>query len=118
MKTGEHLKIVKMGDNAMGVVLDGNPQRPEPIYFRVVIPGGEVDIVRTSDDDYWVHVRVNHLGHGSFCHSEEVPGRILDARLDLTSKHTVDVDVGDFNSPDLYHLAVRITTKEVGKDVG
>jgi len=113
MRTGEDLRITQMGQSVMGVVLEGNPQRPEPIHFRVVIPGGDVDIVRTSDDDYWVHVRVNHPGHGSFCRGEDVPGKILDARLDLTSKHTVDVNVGDFNSPDLYHLAVRVTTKEV-----
>ena len=44
--TGKHLKIKKMGDAVLGVKLEGNPQKPEPIYFRVVLPFGDVDIAR------------------------------------------------------------------------
>jgi DNA (cytosine-5)-methyltransferase 1 len=36
-------------------------------------------------------------------------GRIVDARMDILGRHTGDVNVGDFNDPDLYHLAVRVT---------
>jgi hypothetical protein len=50
-----------------------------------------------------------------FVKGEDVPEKIINARLDLISKHTVNVNVGDFNSPDLYHLAVLVTTKR-GKE--
>jgi len=50
MTTGSHLKIKKMGDAVLGVELKGNPKEPEPIYFRVVLPFGHVDIVRIAPD--------------------------------------------------------------------
>lgn len=43
MKTGGHLKIRSMGENALGVTLEGNPNKPEPIHFRVCSPGGDVE---------------------------------------------------------------------------
>lgn len=52
------------------------------------------------------------------CHHDELDGkpdravmdaRITDARLDLFDKATSQVDVGNFNDPSLYHLAVRVT---------
>lgn len=113
MRTGSHLKIKAMGDNVLGVELEGNQNRPEPIHFRVCFPGGDVDIVRTTDDDYWVHVRVNHEDHGMFNPGEDIPARIIDARLDLTNEHTANVNVGDFNNPNLYHLAIRVTRKPI-----
>ena len=48
MQIGSHLKIKKMGDAVLGVRLEGNPEKPEPIHFRVVLPFGDVDIVRTT----------------------------------------------------------------------
>lgn len=108
MKTGSHFKIRSMGEKVLGVELEGNPSNPEPEHFRVCFPGGDVDIVRTTTNDYWIHVRVNHEDHGAFVKGEDVPARIVDARLDLTNKHTAEVNVGDFNDPNLYHLAVRV----------
>jgi len=64
MTTGSHLKIKKMGQAVMGVKLEGNPAKPEPTYFRVVLPYGHVDVVRTNNDDYWVHIGTNHPDDG------------------------------------------------------
>lgn len=36
------------------------------------------------------------------------PGAIKDARLDQTDKHASESNLGDFERPELYHLAVRI----------
>lgn len=101
-----------MGEKVLGVRLEGNPKKPEPEHFRIVFPGGDMEVARTTDNDYWIHVRVNHPDHGMFVKGEDVPGKILNARLDLTDRNTVDADVGDFNNPALYHLAVRVTTKQ------
>lgn len=107
--TGKHLRIKPMGDNVLGVKLEGDKSKPEPIHFRVCFPGGDVDIVRTSDNQYWVHVHVDKEAdlHGP----HETTGKIVDARLDIRGKHANETDCGDFNNPDLYHLAVKIETE-------
>ena len=94
-RTGSHLKIKSMGDAALGVRLEGDPQKPEPIHFRVQFPGGDIDIVRTADNEYWIHLRVEN-------------GTISDARLDIHGKPASETDVGDFNDPGLYHVALRV----------
>lgn len=108
MKTGQHLKIRSMGEHVLGVQLEGNPKKPEPIHFRVVLPFGDVDIVRTTDNDYWVHVRCNHQNHGMFVPDEDITGKFVDARIDLLSKHASETNKGDFGHKDMYHMAVRI----------
>src|SRR5512135_2951446 len=100
------LSVVAMGDEVQGVTLKGNPKSPEPTHFRVVFPGGDVDVVRTTTGDYWVHVRVNNRpGHDD---PNATPGRLVDARLDVVDKHASETDAGDFKDPGLYHLAVRV----------
>jgi hypothetical protein len=53
-KTGQHLKIKPLGDAVLGVELEGRPAKPEPIHFRVIFPGGVVDVTRVAEGDYWV----------------------------------------------------------------
>jgi len=107
MKTGQHLKIQAMGENVLGVRLKGDPKNPEPIHFRVVLPFGDVDIVRTTTNDYWIHARVNHQDDGDDPYRHF--GKFTDARIDLTSEHTANVNTGDFAHPDMYHMAVRLS---------
>ncbi len=107
MKTGSHLKIKSMGTDVLGVELEGNPNKPEPIYFRVAFPFGDVDIVRCQDNTYWVHIRIDHENAGLNIRGEP-RGKFIDARIDLTSKHTDECDAGDFAHPDMYHLAVKL----------
>ena len=102
----KRLKVTDFGSTVQGVTLKGDRRNPEPESFRVQFPGGDVDVVRTTDDEYWVHVRVNRPGNTL---DEEAPlGRIVDARLDITDRHASETKVGDFENPNLYHLAVRI----------
>lgn len=108
---GKHLKIKKMGNNVLGVRLEGNPKKPEPIHFRVTFPFGDVDIVRTTDNDYWVHVRTDHEKDGMFVPGETQAGRFVDARIDLHGKHANETDAGDFGNPAMYHMAVRVSPK-------
>lgn len=111
MRTGQHLKIKSMGQTVLGVKLEGNPKKPEPIHFRVVLPFGDVDIVRTTVNDYWVHIRVNHEETSFFVPGESIEGQFIDGRIDLTSKHSTDCDKGNFGHPDMNHMAVRIARK-------
>lgn len=109
MSTGSHLKIIPWGDNAAGVRLLGDPRKPEHAEFNVAFPGGEVNIARASDGAYWVHVYTSRPGTPGYSPEADPAGRIVDARMDILGRHTGDVNVGDFNDPDLYHLAVRVT---------
>jgi len=114
-KTGEHLKIKPMGDAVLGVELEGRPEKPEPTHFRVTFPGGEIDVTRIGDGDYWVHVSAHHKGHGNF-YPDEIPGCFVDARLDCLRKHAAEVKLGDFGREDLYHVALRLKVKRGGND--
>ncbi len=104
---GKHLKVSSMGTDVLGVRLEGNPKKPEPTHFRVAFPGGDLEVTRTTVGDYWVHVRVNKAGDAHGPH--EHVASLTDARLDLADRHAGDVDMGDFDDPNLYHLAVRVT---------
>jgi hypothetical protein len=103
-KTGSHLRIEPMGDAVLGVTLLGDPRYPEPDHFRVVLPGGDVDIVRCDNGDYWIHVRANKPEDGQDV--DRSMGTITDARLDILGKSRSNP--GDFNNPLLHHLAVRL----------
>jgi hypothetical protein len=102
------LKIERMGDEVQGIRLRGDPKVcPEPTHVRIVFPGGDVDVVRTTDGDYWVHVRVDTATDVA-AEVADVAGKLVDARLDIRGKHASDCDPGDFRDPDLYHLAVMV----------
>lgn len=114
MTTGSHLKIEPWGTNSAGVRLLGDPRKPEHAEFNVAFPGGMASVVRTTDGEYWVHVHVSRPGAGGYDPDKDVGGRIVDARLDIVGRHASDSNLGDFNDPDLYHLAVRVTREGNG----
>lgn len=43
-------------DDAVCVVFNGNPRRPEPSTGVIKFPGGHVEVSRCSDGTYWVHL--------------------------------------------------------------
>jgi hypothetical protein len=103
------LPVINFGTDVQGFELYGNPQRQvEPSEVRITFPGGDVTVARTTNNDYWVHVRVNTDTDDTWVAGEAV-GHITDARLDSTNRHTSEANVGDFADPNLYHLAVRVT---------
>lgn len=104
------LKIERMGDVVQGIRLMGDRRNPEPEHVRIMFPGGEVEVVRTTDDDYWVHVRVEtELDVRE--ERADCAGQLVDARLDIRGRHANECDAGDFGHPDLYHLAVRVARR-------
>jgi len=102
-RTGAHLKVRRYGTDTLGVELEGLRAKPEPIYFKVKFPGGEATVVRTADDDYWVHVTVDHDP------AARPIAAFSDARLDFRGLHAGEGDLGDFGRDDLYHVAFRVT---------
>jgi hypothetical protein len=101
------LKVESMGDVVQGIRLRGDKRNPEPEHVRIVFPGGDVDVVRTEDGEYWVHVRVDSA-EDVLNEAADVAGKLVDARLDIKGKHASQCNPGDFADPGLYHLAVRI----------
>jgi len=106
------LKVTDMGEDVQGVTLNGDRRDPEPIHFRVVLPFGDVDVVRTTDDEYWIHVRVNRPTDRHHVEGRSV-GRITDARVDATDRHGGELDPGVLADPALHHLAVRVGPEPV-----
>lgn len=103
------LPIIRFGDDVQGVRLCGDKYtRPEPISFRVAFPGGDVEVSRTSVDDYWIHVRVNRPASGQHIPGETPTARIVDARVDAHDKHGGTLSAEVLAEPELYHLAVRV----------
>ena len=107
------LKITSFGQSAEGIALTGNPKSGEPDHVRITFPGGDVEVVRTTNGvnpDYWVHIRINHPKDGLDTPGETQHGKLTQARLDLhdTGTGSSKGNVGDFNNPNLHHLAVRV----------
>lgn len=103
--------IQTFGEAVLGVTLKGDPCQPEPETFRVALPWGTVDITRSTDirnPDYWVHIRAHQPDD---VHSGFAEGEFKAARLDQTDKHAFESDLGNFNRPTLYHVAVKIGAK-------
>ena len=99
-RTGSHLKIEKLGDAVLGVVLHGDRNRPEPESFRVHFPGGHVDISRCTDGTYWVHIGTPRADFAS--PDGEPMGEIFDMRIDRESGVETPVYGG------AYHVAARV----------
>jgi hypothetical protein len=116
MKTGSHLRIhSNFGDDVLGVTLEGNPKKPEPNSFRVQFPGGNVDIERCTDGSYWVHVLCNQREKTIDREGPESGVQYAyfsEARMHMTTKHTCDANLGDFENPGLYDVALRIVREK------
>ena len=106
------MKLIRpSGSNVALIEISGNPKDTEPAEFRVMFPGGHVEITRATDDAcpaYWVHLYVNRPEAGGHIPGETQTARIVDARLDQNGKHSSEANLGDFSNPELYHVALRV----------
>ena len=104
------IKVESAGDDALMVRILGDRRQPEPSTFIVQFPGGEVEIARTSDDKYWVHVRPNTAD--DFLVSEGAKGRLARARVDhaIPGGFVTDGEEIGF-APSAAHVAVLVEVK-------
>lgn len=113
--TDSHLKIKKAGSNANVVRLEGNPKKPENATFLVQFPGGCVEVSRTTQGDYWVHVRPYQPDDSVVTEKIHQPGEIVDYRINLhpdSPDWERPIDERDFvgPSPDgVQHMAVLVS---------
>ncbi len=69
----------------------------------IKFPGGHVEISRTSDNRYWVHVAVNPPDS-----MEGQPGQVQDARIDAVGRYVDDSVAAELAKPDFSHMAILI----------
>jgi hypothetical protein len=86
--------------------IGGNMKDPEKAETIIKFPTGEVSITRTTDNNYWVHVHVK-----KDLVTDKAISEIINARLDIENMSTSQANIGDFNNPGLYHLAVLTKLK-------
>ena len=84
------------------LTISGNKERPEAAHAGMIeFPGGNVNVTRTTDGNYWVHICVNRPG-GGFVIPGETPTAIIDGRLDLIGDGVKTI------KPNADHLAFLI----------
>lgn len=67
-------KIVN-SDDALTIIVEGNPKNPEPSTAVIKFPGGSVEVSRTADGSYWAHItRLVNNAH------------VIDSRVDFASQ--------------------------------
>lgn len=106
-ETGTDVNRARIG----GVTeLLGDPARKLEKPLTIVrFPGGHVEIARTTDDHYWVHVAVRtEVG-------AKQPGRVTKARIDFTGRHGNEANTvlsQEIAQGDVEHVAFLIAPGE------
>lgn len=62
-------KVVHSKD-ACSIIFKGNKNSPEPTTGTIKFPGGEVEVSRTSNGEYWAHIKVDK------------PANVVNSRVD------------------------------------
>jgi len=90
--------------------LFGDPViKPEKPLTIIRFPGGHVEIARTTDGDYWVHVAVRtEVG-------ARRPGRVKWARIDFSGRYGNEANAllrREIAQGDVEHIAFLVTAGE------
>ena len=97
-----------MAETAKVIELFGNKyKKTEAAETIIKFPGGSISVCRTSNNEYWAHIEVNHGQAGPDIGGirETKHGRVVDSRIDYAD------DVVDMpRHQEIQHLAVRIQT--------
>ena len=83
----KNLKLKHFGTNAQGIEITGDKKNQEPEHVIIKLPNGEIEIARTSDNNYWVHVskKRNHT-------TGEYSGKMSKFRLDSINDDGIYID--------------------------
>lgn len=97
-------------DTAKVILLKGDKSNPESTEHIIKFPGGSIAVCRTSNNEYWAHIEVNHGQANLESVRESANGLIVDSRLDYdypANPNILEIE----NMENLNHIAVRIKTK-------
>lgn len=95
--------------------LHGDPKiKSEKPHTIVGFPGGDVEIARTSDGNYWVHVAIRRP------HDEpnKAPGKIIGARIDFEGRYGNDANQvlrDEIAAGDVTHIAFLVSPTSTTK---
>lgn len=106
-ETGTEVNRAKIG----GVTeLLGDPARKLEKPLTIVrFPGGHVEIARTTDDHYWIHVAVRTET------GAKQPGRVIKARIDFAGRYGDDANAvlcQEIARGDVEHIAFMVAAGE------
>lgn len=104
------------GTDGCTVLVEGDvKKRREPSTHVIKFPGGYIEVTRTSNQEYWAHIRINQ---GQALPQDDQDrflwhkGEIVDSRVDVTIEgegtRVLDVAPEDL-LPFVNHIAVRVT---------
>lgn len=98
------------GKSAKGeFVIHGDPAiKIEKPYTIVKFPGGHIELTRTSDNKYWVHVGINHPDDPRVTHEGEKPGKVVNVRIDARGRYTFDTILNEIVEDDVEHIAFLV----------
>lgn len=87
--------------------LKGDPKSPEPECHIVTFPGGSIELSRTKDNDYWVHMAVHKGQIIKDIDNMSAKGNVTDVRVDrIYPWGTSDENIPDLDQ--IQHIAIRI----------
>lgn len=69
-------------------------------------PGGYVEVTKCSDGSHWAHICLDTERY-----TDRPAGRITDWRMDCDGVNSCEVKANDLASPNLHHVALKITVK-------
>jgi len=98
-----------MGRKANVIQLTGDIKNQESAETIIVFPGGSISVCRTTDNEYWAHIDVNHGQVIEDTIRASKSGEIVSSRLDYTNPPS---DIRKMDTDKLNHIAVLIKTKD------
>ena len=96
-------KIVHSTD-ATTILIEGYRGNPEPQSAIIRFPGGNVEVSRTTDGDYWAHVVVEKFDDEGEPQKFELAATRVDYEREFAKTHGIP-DIADADH--IQHIAVR-----------
>jgi hypothetical protein len=106
---------VHHSQDACTIHIEGDRRRPEPSTAVITFPGGSVEVCRTSDGTYWVHVARTNERHAIPDDPARCEGVIVDSRIDYAygaaARYPGPAIPPMPAAADIDHLAIRVARK-------
>lgn len=91
-------------ENAVFIIKGDKHKKPEPVHHTIIFPGGHICVVRTTDNNYWAHIKVNTEVTDDDTIEGSKKGKILKIRMDTPDGVKTITENTD-------HFAVLISTE-------